>query len=358
MPRSSALSSDQFKRRLYGAVAVVGPVPCGVLWLVERRSAAPDEFTLWAYPLLMLACLPLALLVRSRAPLVVVEWCGLGMYGTFIVAQFASELLRSESAVLSLLNFVVLAVMTFVGLPQRPAAVVVAAGYVSMSVVAAVLAARGFVPPEPARDLAAALVSLGVALALLYGFAWFKERLVAEEREASRWRMLAFTDALTKVGNRRMLTVLLEDEFEVARRSGEGLAVAFVDADHFKAVNDRFGHAVGDRVLYDLARVLEREVGALGVVGRWGGEEFLVLLPSPAHADELAERLRVAVDAALSVHGSRVTVSVGLASLRDDDTTSSLLARADVCLYRAKHEGRNRVVSDQGGETLTNAPKA
>lgn len=133
--------------------------------------------------------------------------------------------------------------------------------------------------------------------------------------------------------------------------AGEVVAVAMVDIDHFKAINDGFGHAAGDQVLAAVGRALTAHLRTGDLVSRYGGEEFLVILPDtpPAGAVQVAERLREAVEAITGLP-KPVTVSIGVAACHQDETTASLVGRADVALYQAKTGGRNRVaMSDDGG---------
>lgn len=133
--------------------------------------------------------------------------------------------------------------------------------------------------------------------------------------------------------------------------SGEVVAVAMVDIDHFKAINDGFGHAAGDQVLAAVGRALTAHLRTGDLVSRYGGEEFLVILPDtpPAGAMQVAERLREAV-AAITGMPKAVTVSIGVAACHQDETVASLVSRADAALYQAKTGGRNRVtMSDDGG---------
>ena len=155
----------------------------------------------------------------------------------------------------------------------------------------------------------------------------------------------ALLDELTGLPNRRFLEQEIQLRFEEQRRYDWPFGVLFVDVDHFKRVNDTWGHDVGDRVLTVVARSLRAAIRAPDVVGRWGGEEFLVLV---ANVDEeglrrVAERARSMV-ASSDAGGVRVTVSVGAAACRSGDEAESLLKRADDHLYRAKHQGRDRVV--------------
>jgi diguanylate cyclase (GGDEF)-like protein len=158
---------------------------------------------------------------------------------------------------------------------------------------------------------------------------------------------LAHSDPLTGLLNRRGFHQLFTPALQVARRTGRPLTVAMVDIDHFKRINDRLGHDMGDRVLANVAELLRKRVRASDVVARMGGEEFVLMLPETSleGAHTIAQELLDAVAAhwAGSSFGA-VTVSIGLACSTDGTLDgAALLQRADVALYQAKSEGRNRV---------------
>jgi two-component system cell cycle response regulator len=159
-------------------------------------------------------------------------------------------------------------------------------------------------------------------------------------------RRLANNDGLTGLQNRRRTTERLEVEVARARRYGTPLAVAMCDVDHFKQVNDRFGHNMGDEVLVEVGRALQHTLREVDLVGRWGGEEFLVLLPDTdvTGAEIVGERLRAGIEALppFNAGPERVTCSVGVACFESSDSTSGFVDRADQALYRAKKAGRNR----------------
>lgn len=180
--------------------------------------------------------------------------------------------------------------------------------------------------------------------------------LVRINRELARReaviREISLTDALTGVGNRRFLDDRLAAESERGRRYGTALALFMLDIDHFKRVNDTFGHEAGDRVLEETGALLRRHLRQSDCAARLGGEEFVVLMPGSSLADAtaVAERLRAELAAQIRSDPSSITASFGVASLRADESGSDLLARADAALYRAKNAGRNRVVADTGSE--------
>ena len=172
----------------------------------------------------------------------------------------------------------------------------------------------------------------------------------------SRLRRSGFTDVLTGWHNRRYLQARIKEELARARRDQASLICLMLDLDHFKRVNDTWGHAAGDAVLCELAQRIEGQIRASDVAARYGGEEFVILLPDmdAVSGKSLAERVRAAVSAKPFVlpNGERiaVTVSIGIASVipdeNDDDFKTlgdALIARADVALYGAKAAGRDRI---------------
>ena len=179
------------------------------------------------------------------------------------------------------------------------------------------------------------------------------------ENAINRARLMrsGFTDVLTGWNNRRYLAVRLGEELARARRDGTSLVCLMLDVDHFKRINDTWGHAAGDAALREIAQRVESQVRASDVAARFGGEEFVVLLPNTdaAAASRLAERIRRAVSAEPvelpNGETTTITASIGIAEVSpkpaDKDLKTlgdSLIARADVALYAAKSAGRDRVV--------------
>jgi diguanylate cyclase (GGDEF)-like protein len=177
---------------------------------------------------------------------------------------------------------------------------------------------------------------------------------IARAGHLAEAQRLATTDDLTGVHNRRHLLALGEHEMRRAQRSRQRLSAIMLDIDHFKTVNDRFGHRAGDEVLRQVAQMCAHQVRAADIVGRYGGEEFVLLLPETDQATALriAERLGRAVAAsAFRAAGEtvRITVSMGVAASQElDRELSALLRRADDALYEAKAAGRNFVVGSAG----------
>jgi diguanylate cyclase (GGDEF)-like protein len=179
------------------------------------------------------------------------------------------------------------------------------------------------------------------------------QRIVAMQAELQQAKqqlwLLATHDSLTGVWNRRGILEILQRELvRNVRRPEEPVSVLLIDVDHFKAINDTWGHAAGDRVLAEVAGQLADQVRTYDAVGRYGGEEFLVVLPGTDayQAQAVGERLRRAVASGALLGGQiRVGVSIGVAcsSPLGGDTPADILGRADDALYRAKRQGRNRV---------------
>ena len=239
------------------------------------------------------------------------------------------------------------------------------------SVLMLALAVTGLYHHDPQRYTAAIgwlhLTVGGATILLLSLIAkWVADIRVRMGRQArdlqdalSTVQQLATTDMLTGLMNRRMMGDVLEREIRLGHRHGTPLCVALIDIDHFKQVNDRHGHAIGDAVLQQLADTARKELRQVDQLARWGGEEFLLMLPnvSATEAGVALERLRLQVRR-LTVPerpGLAISISAGLAQLQPDETLDDLLERADTALYAAKRGGRDRwvtaVVEAQPGAT-------
>jgi diguanylate cyclase (GGDEF)-like protein len=176
-------------------------------------------------------------------------------------------------------------------------------------------------------------------------------QVLAQQRRHVELESMALTDSLTGLPNRRAAESRFNQELARARANGDGVAVALVDHDHFKRINDRYGHDAGDAVLRRVAVTMKHALRGDDWIARWGGEEFLVFLHAARESDVLvaAERLRSTVAAQPVVTSGRpvsVTLSVGVCTARDGELgMDALLAEADRALYQAKHAGRDRVVA-------------
>ncbi|AMC35553.1 GGDEF domain-containing response regulator [Janthinobacterium sp. B9-8] len=170
------------------------------------------------------------------------------------------------------------------------------------------------------------------------------QQLQEKNRELEQ---LAITDRLTGLYNRLFLDQVLEREFTSAGRHSTTFSLILVDIDHFKKVNDSYGHHMGDEVLKSISRILKETIRASDLLGRWGGEEFLILCPKTQLKDaaKVAEKLRLAIEHYDFASIGCRTASFGVACYKNGDTIAMVEARADKALYLAKDQGRNRVVS-------------
>ena len=197
---------------------------------------------------------------------------------------------------------------------------------------------------ERVRSLQRVMIVFGMTfVVLLAAMVW------QEVGKGQRMRALAMTDELTDLPNRRNIFEFLERQLRVAQASARPLGVIAFDVDHFKRINDAYGHHGGDRVLRAIAEIVDRQLPDNAKLGRMGGEEFLVVVPATQAAQvwEIAEALRTAMSAAAFEgfrDGARVTISLGVTESRAEDDVEALLKRADAALYQAKREGRDRTV--------------
>ncbi len=164
------------------------------------------------------------------------------------------------------------------------------------------------------------------------------------EEEKRLYKKRVYTDDLTQTYNRAMLNKQLDIEIDKAKGQGLNLSMIVIDIDHFKQVNDQHGHLVGDEILIGLSDLVKKHIRANDIFARWGGEEFVLLLPDTdiVGAGTLAENLRVIIESYKFAEGVMLTCSFGVASMNDKDEMS-LFRKADTALYKAKLSGRNRV---------------
>jgi diguanylate cyclase (GGDEF)-like protein len=212
----------------------------------------------------------------------------------------------------------------------------------------------------PTSNLAGQALTSAVVAGLLARCIWIamfvrklRSRLADKNRSLSeamkRIETLATTDDVTGLPNRRAIAQVLREQMALSRRTGSPLALAFVDIDHFKQINDVHGHLAGDRALQHIAEALRSGVREIDRVGRFGGEEFLIVMPSTSleTARDPLERLRsriAALDGSMIGLNVRATVTIGAAQCAPGETLEAFVRRADLALYLGKGAGRNRVV--------------
>lgn len=181
-----------------------------------------------------------------------------------------------------------------------------------------------------------------------------KKEMQLLRRELEHARETAKTDALTGLLNRRAFDQKLNEHIEDHKQNNSELCLLILDIDHFKQINDTFGHQMGDNVLRYTANLMKQYISGYHCAARYGGEEMAVIMPntSPSKAMSIAESIRASLaQHPLKLKGSKksigkVTISIGVASLKADDSVESLVERADQAMYRAKYNGRNRVIAE------------
>ena len=187
------------------------------------------------------------------------------------------------------------------------------------------------------------LITILVTGSLAFAFS------VITNRQRQKLLQLATRDPLTGAGNRRALENKLRESVNMFKRAGSPVSMLLMDLDHFKKVNDRYGHAAGDQILKSITKIMKLRIRVTDSLYRIGGEEFVIVLEGQDlhHAAHLAEQLRTIVEANELVPDQSVTISVGVAELRVGETGNDWMHRADEALYRAKRSGRNALsISD------------
>ncbi|WP_372966513.1 GGDEF domain-containing protein [Marinobacter sp.] len=212
--------------------------------------------------------------------------------------------------------------------------------------------ARFFQPLQPIPDTPLYLVhlfNLTVVFAMFSYLTVFYLGVVLSAQK--RLHSVAITDSLTGLLNRRQMQYLLDQEIERFKRSGQPVSLMLMDLDHFKQINDTCGHDYGDKILRAFADILQKGVRSQDFVSRWGGEEFLVVMPQSSLADTIqtAERLRAAMESYDELktveQAPKVTVSIGVTMLQPGDDAARIIGRADRAMYRSKELGRNQVTA-------------
>ena len=189
-------------------------------------------------------------------------------------------------------------------------------------------------------------IAFFACLALIYPTIMGGKLIVIQSRYYDEIKRLSERDFLTNFYNRRKINEDLAREISLSERYGHTFSVILLDIDYFKEVNDKFGHTVGDRLLTDISDVIRNAVRVCDVVGRWGGEEFMVLCPETNMdgAYFLANKLRTRIEDHKFGIVDHITVSLGVAEYESDDDVESIIIKTDKALYSAKRHGRNRVV--------------
>ena len=356
------------KRSIYlGAIALSAPTVPLVMWLRWE-----DEPLLRVtYPLLLTVLGALFLgLLTDRISATTAERVILSVLPVlWLVRMYAVLYLQPDLSLAAQVvhqsigpGVVILGIVAYLALPAREG-LLVAGGFV-LACMAVVLprVVTEMVRVGLSADVIGLLrvgVTTGVSVALLYALATLKEQVALERARAEGNATLARTDQLTGLPNRRAIHERLQELLALSERHDRPLTLAVVDVDHFKQVNDTAGHLAGDEVLRAVVAAMSELLRDSDVIGRWGGDELIVVLPeTTAHAaaaslqrvlDQVRADVRPPRAAAAPAGppmGQPVTLSAGVTERRVGDDQDRLLRRADHALYRAKEAGRDRVVVD------------
>ena len=349
------------KRHGYLVAGVLGGIAALVVALLGHSDLTTTPAArLMAWLLVgSLALSGLALALRLISP-TTLERLVLTLSSLFFLSKLGLELLTATSPSLELIISWAPVIWVLCSLVYRPLGALLHAAVLlllSALLSAAYAAGLGSVGPDSAVLVNLLVFHLASAtlVAMLHMLGKVKSDYLNLERFAEEWRHKAHTDVLTGLPNRRFLDRLLELEIMTASATARPLALMMLDIDHFKLVNDRYGHHVGDTVLRSLAELLKANLRTADHIGRWGGEEFMIIASGSdlLAAGELAERLRSAVEAYRfpRVEGP-ITISFGVVTLSVSDTKETLIRRADRALYQAKRLGRNCVWLLEAGPAL------
>ena len=187
------------------------------------------------------------------------------------------------------------------------------------------------------------IIQLAVLTFLIFGFMFYHQTILRKHNKVLE--ALSETDTLTKINNRLKLDKFLQYQLDSFERYHEEFSIILIDIDHFKKFNDTFGHLIGDKVLVHVADIMKKNCRKLDMIGRWGGEEFLMICPNTNidNAATLAESLRTLIEETHLKNIEGVTISLGIAEMNAFDNFNTIVARADKALFSAKQNGRNRV---------------
>ncbi|WP_456831189.1 GGDEF domain-containing protein [Deinococcus sp. UYEF24] len=350
-PHSASANSVELRRRVYLWVTLLGSAVLIATWLMQVRRPDPDPYVLFANPVLLLQCCWLVWWLLTGRPLLLAERVVLLLNTVGIMVQLLLAMIAGRPHLIDLTGsaywtLVALSILSFLIFNNRQA-LLFTATFFTLSVILpwAALLTRGEAFSAYGELVRVQLVC-GVVLTLLTILAWYRQQFTVERGERLSLEYLANTDPLTQLPNRRALYPKIERLLSEAA-TGTGGCLILLDVDHFKRINDTFGHNVGDDVLTRMAALIRADLRDGDTVGRWGGEEFLITLPglSLTLGEQVAERVRGHLERQMLGHGQGVTASFGVTSCRASDDLQSCTARADRALYAAKAAGRNRVVS-------------
>ncbi|KJS07220.1 MAG: hypothetical protein VR73_09250 [Gammaproteobacteria bacterium BRH_c0] len=299
-----------------------------------------------AYSLGILLIWPLYQLWRQSEPLDMAAW----LWILFAVAVNGLLFLLTVQFSGGLV-FLILPVLLMLTFKARPQGVLLALLVTTIILITGAIRMPGpcVIPDNPeARPMLMGFV-FTMTYVVLCLCLYYRE-LLASDTSRQRWRNAALHDPLTGLTNRRALMKTLSDESDRSKRTGRPFALAMLDLDHFKRINDNHGHKAGDHALKAIADLLHAQCRGIDSVARMGGEEFAILLPETSLASAIPVMQRIleaveALDIRLASDNVRLTISIGVVDASEGGSVDQLLEEADARLYQAKRDGRNRIVA-------------
>lgn len=328
---------------------VISAAVC-VLWLVEENLEVIFDYDRYGY-FVTLIVLPasfcLSFFAKKTPVSRVIVFIYLVLYLLFLTVITFSQAANSGTiyTVASTLQWVpVIYIVSFLFLSTKQAILSAISIYCLMLFLLFLAHAEVFALKNTVLQalLLNAALSQGVCIFCLFGVVKLKRTKDASNLHAAQMEKAANIDGLLGIGNRRML----QNELNTMASGFTPFSLLLIDVDHFKAINDTHGHLVGDDILRELTQCIENSLRPEDTIGRWGGEEFLILANGTelAKAELLANRVRLAVEQQNFSTVGRVTISIGVAQFQPNTSVSHTFSNADKALYKAKNGGRNRVV--------------
>lgn len=334
---------EKYRRQIGQRLMLLAMVACIAAWLINPHPELMDTIFLPSLAVLLAVCAVLAW--KSWGDLRIIElvlFSGFAAYQLAILLEYSWKGLLfefgfSSSAMWFPVQFVLAYLFLPSGLARRFSAVV----YVLSIMAGSAGLFSGHADIFFNQTIKSSLLNSILQFYLVCPIYWLLIDIYARyQEEFNSMQRLALTDPLTGLANRRRMQEHLEDALKK-----ENFALLLMDLDHFKQINDHYGHAVGDEVLVEVASRLSRSLRNDDIVARWGGEEFLLFAPKipDTQAGQMAERILHTIQSEPIGGRIPVTLSIGVALYQEGDTLDTLLARADQAMYRAKFSGRNQV---------------
>ncbi|WP_456479078.1 transporter substrate-binding domain-containing diguanylate cyclase [Nautilia sp.] len=191
-------------------------------------------------------------------------------------------------------------------------------------------------------------VSIIIIAALIYWNGLLKKEIKKRKETEKKLQKLSIIDSLTGIFNRYKIDTTIKQQIAYAKRYHTPLSIIFFDIDHFKKINDTFGHKAGDEILKEITGLIKQHIREYDIFGRWGGEEFIVILPNTSlnQALNVAQKLKSIIEKNKFKYIDTLTCSFGVTELKPEDNSDSFLTRVDSLMYEAKKRGRNKIISD------------